>query len=212
MSRRRRGLRLVLALAVGGGGGMSGCVSVTTKITGSARAGAEQLLLTGTSQRAVDSIDFRPLAGRKAFLAVAQEEKTDASWLVFSLRREMARQGVILVDDKKEAEVLVEGAVAAYGTDEVDSRISLPSITALGTLPLPASSGSSTGGLIQKNRQDAVVKLALVALDAKSRQLVWETDDVLQTGYLYRRFMGSTNITRSTSVPELECYPPRKAH
>ncbi|WP_165234276.1 DUF6655 family protein [Aquisphaera insulae] len=208
MSRRRRGLRLVLALVVGGGAG--GCVSVTTKITGSSRAGAEQLLLTGTSQKAVDSIDFRPLAGRKVFLSVTQDEKTDAAWLAFSVRREMTRQGVLLVDDKKDADVLVEGAVAAYGTDEIDSKLSLPSISAVGTLPLPASS-STNGGILQRNRQDAVVKLALVGRDATSRQLVWESDDVLQTGYLYRRFIGSSNVTRATSVPELECYPPRDA-
>jgi hypothetical protein len=59
---------VVLALGVG----LCSCASVTTKITGSARAGAEQLLLTGTSDRAVGLIDFRPLAGRRVFLDTTQ--------------------------------------------------------------------------------------------------------------------------------------------
>jgi hypothetical protein len=39
---------------------------------------------------------------------------------------------------------------------------------------------------------------------------VWETDDVMQTSHLDRRFFGTSNITRNTSVPELEVYPPRQ--
>ena len=50
----------------------SGCASVTTKITGSSRAGAEELLLTGISDRLVGSIDFHPLAGHRVYLETAQ--------------------------------------------------------------------------------------------------------------------------------------------
>src|SRR4051812_21769500 len=162
----------LLVLALGMGLGLCGCASVTTKITGSARAGAEELLLTGTSDRAVGSIDFRPLAGRRVFLDTTQVKATDSGWVIFSLRREMARQGVLLVDDKKMAQTLVEAAVAAYGTDEVDCRFSLPNTFSAGVLPLPAGT-SDAGGLIRKNRQDAVVKLALLAFDARSRELIW---------------------------------------
>ncbi len=186
----------------------SGCASVTTKITGSARAGAEELLLTGTSDRAICSIDFRPLAGRHVFLEAGQLSATDSGWIIFTLRRAMAREGVLLVGDKKDAQIVVEAAVAAYGTDEVDCRVSLPSTLPLGMMPISTGT-SATGGLIQKNRQDAVVKLALFAYDAKSGHLVWESGDVIEFGRLYRRFTGTSNISRETSEPELEAYPPR---
>src|SRR5262245_28342941 len=62
MSRYASVLALALATA------LSGCASVTTKITGSPRAGTEQLLLTGTSDQAVGLVDFRPLAGHRVFL------------------------------------------------------------------------------------------------------------------------------------------------
>jgi hypothetical protein len=196
---------LVLALGMG----LCGCASVTTKITGSARAGTEQLLLTGISDRAVGSIDFRPLAGRRVFLDTTQVKAADDGWVIFSLRREMARQGVLLVGDKKDAQVLVEAAVAAYGTDEVDCRFSLPNSFSAGVLPLPTGT-SDAGGLIRKNRQDVAVKLALFGYDAKSQQLVWESDDVTQFGYLDRRYIGTSNLTRRSSEPELEEYPPRR--
>lgn len=195
----------MLALAVAS----SGCVSVTTKLTGSTRAGAEQLLLTGTADRAIDSIDFRPLAGRKVFLETGQVSATDAGWIVFGLRRAMARQGLLLVADKKEAQTVVEAAVGAYGTDEVDSRISLPTSFASSLVPIPIG-GSDGSGLVRKNRQDAVVKLALFGYDAATRQLAWESETVMEVGRLDRRFFGTTNVTRQTSLPELEAYPPRK--
>lgn len=203
---RHAGL-LVLALGMG----LSGCASVTTKITGSTRAGAEGLLLTGVSDRAVGSIDFRPLAGQPVFLNTTQIQAADSGWIIFSLRREMARQGVKVVGDKKDARILVEAAVAAYGTDEVDCRISLPNSFSAGVLPLPTGT-SDAGGLIRKNRQDAVVKLALFAYDAGSHQLVWESPTVTEFGYLDRRFLGTTNLTRKSSEPELEAYPPRRIH
>ena len=103
------------------------------------------------------------------FLDTAQVKATDSGWVIFSLRREMARQGVLLVDDKKLAQTLVEAAVAAYGTDEVDCRFSLPSTFSVGVLPVPTGTADA-GGLIRKNRQDAVVKLALLAFDARSRR------------------------------------------
>jgi hypothetical protein len=188
---------------------LSGCISVTNKITGTPRAGAEQLLLTGVSDRAVCSIDFRPLSGHRVFLETSKVNAADSDWVIFSLRREMSRQGLLLVGDKKEAHTIVEASVAAYGTDESDCRFSLPS-----TLPLPGANSVSTGastanGLLRNNHQDAVVKLALFAYDANSRQFVWESDTVMEMGDLHRRFWGTANVTRKTSLPELEIYPPR---
>ena len=73
---------------------------------------AEQLLLTGTSDRAVGSIDFRPLSGHRVYLETSQVSAADSGWVIFGLRREMARQGLLLVSDKKDAQTLIEAALA----------------------------------------------------------------------------------------------------
>jgi hypothetical protein len=67
----------------------------------------------------------------------------------------------------------------------------------------------SASAIIRKNRQDSVVKLALFGYDATTRQLAWESDTVMEVDRLDRRFFGKTNVTRETSLPELETYPPR---
>lgn len=199
----------LVMLVLGIGLNVAGCTSVTTKITGSSRAGAEQLLLTGTLERAVSSIDFRPLQGRRVYLDSSLVSGTDSSWVTFCLRREMARQGLTLVSEKKEAQAVVEASVAAYGTDEVDCRVALPNTFATGALPLPIGSSDSSG-LIRKSRQDAVVKLALIGLDTSTHQVIWETPEVTEFGFLDRRFFGTTNLTRRSSEPELEHYPRRR--
>ena len=195
-------LPLLLATA------MSGCASVTTKVTGSPRAGAEQLLLTGISDRAIGSIDFRPLAGRHIYLDATRLSTADSGWVTFSLRREMSRQGLLLVSDNKNADTIVEASVAAYGTDEADRRFSLPSTIPLGMMPI-STGVADASGLFRKSKQDAVVKVALFAYEAKTGQFVWESGTIMEMGHLDRRFCGTANITRDTSLPELESYPPR---
>lgn len=200
----RIGWSLIAVLLLSSGG----CASFQSKITGSSRSGAEQLLMTGTSDCAVASIDFRPLAGARVFLDTANLAASDSGWIDFSLRRAMARQGLLLVDDREDAQVIIEAALGAYGTDESDHSLSIPGAVPLGILPITTIASPSAIG--RKSRQDAVVKLALIALDAATHRLVWESGTIVQSQSLDRRFLAARNIARSTTVPVLERYPPRR--
>jgi hypothetical protein len=186
-----------------------GCMSVDNKITGTSRAGAEQMLLTGTSDRAISLVDFRPLSGARVYLDTSNVKAADEGWVIFSLRRALAANGALLVAASAEAQVIVEAAVGAYGTDEKDHRFSLPSLSFLGTLPIPTG-GASASALVRRNRQDAIVKLALFGYDAQTRALVWESGTIQVTQKLDRDFVGGTNFRRKTSMPELENYPRRE--
>ena len=183
---------------------LGGCTSFTVKTTGSERAGSEQLLLTGIADRAIECLDFGPLVGPHIFFDDSHIDAADEDWIAFTLRRAMARQGVLLVSEEDDAEVVVDAAVAAYGTDETDCRISLPSIAAIGSIPVPTS---NTDAISRKNKQDAVLKLALTATDRHTHRLVWESGTILQTGTLDRRFLGNREVKRRSSLPELDAYP-----
>ena len=108
----------------------------------------------------IECVNFHPLIGAKVYLDASKLDDGDKGWMTFALRRAMARQGVLTVEDKKDAQVIMEAAVGEYGTDEVDYRLTTPGTIPL--LPLPVSTTTVTGGnaLVRKNRQDAVVKLA----------------------------------------------------
>lgn len=205
------GLLGVSALALG-----AGCSSM--KVTGSARSGTEQLLLTGTWDRALACIDFRPLAGAPVFLNTSYLPETDKGWLTMSLRRAMASQGVLLKDDQEEAAVVMEAALGAYGTDEQDCQFGLPSLASGGTAlinPLlgaasAMSSSSSSGSsmsMSRTNRQDAVVKLALFAYDAHTGAEVWESPVIFKASGNRDHYYFGAGPRRRSTYPEVEDYP-----
>ena len=197
----------------------SGCTSV--KMTGTTRSGTEQLLLTGAWDSALCTVDFRPLAGAKVYLDPQFVTVVDKDWVLSSIRRSMVEQGVLLQDTKDKAQVIVEAAFGAYGTDDRNCTTGLPQVGLFpsilgGTAVSGASSGSgsSTTGssasaltLSQTNKQDAVVKAALFAYDAKSGRIVWESGPLLNAQGLRDRFVFGMGPYRLSSVPEVEHYP-----
>ena len=88
-------------------------------------------------------------------------------------------KGFLLENNKDKAQVIVEVAFGAYGTDKRDRKVGLPGISltpSLTTGAAVASSGISTSlNFSQTNRQDAVVKASLFAYEAKTGRLVWES-------------------------------------
>ncbi len=152
---------LFLALA-------AGCTSV--KVTGTARTGTEQLLLTGTWDDALYRVNFHPLAGAKVFLDGQYVTHVDKDYVLSSIRRTMLEQGVLLETNKDKAQVILEPSFGAYGTDQRDTTTGLPGV-GLGTSltgPALTSNGSSSLNFTQTNRQDAVVKASLFAYEAKT--------------------------------------------
>src|SRR6202789_3823650 len=140
---------LVLVLA-------SGCTTVT--VTGSPRTGTEQLMLTGTFDDAIYRVDFSPLAGSRVFLDTQYVTVVDKDWVISSIRRTMAEQGILLENNKDKANVIVEAAFGAYGTDQRTRTAGLPGISlspSLTTGAAVSSSGSSNAfNFSQTNQQD----------------------------------------------------------
>jgi hypothetical protein len=181
----------------------------------------EQLLLTGAWDSALCPVDFRPLAGRRAYLDPQYVTVADKDWILSSIRRTMAEQGVLLENNKDHAEVIVEPAVGAYGTDDRTCTTGLPQVgfvpSLLGTASIAGSSAGSSSSsssssssaltISQTNRQDAVVKAALFAYDAKSGHLVWESGPLLSAQGLRDRFVFGTGPYRLSSVPAVDQYP-----
>ena len=89
-----------------------GCTSVKT--TGTSRSGTEQLLLTGAWDSALCAVDFRPLAGARVYLDPQFVSVVDKDWVLSSIRRAMARQGVLLENSKDKAQLIVEPSFGAY--------------------------------------------------------------------------------------------------
>jgi hypothetical protein len=207
-------LALVLGATLAGG-------CTTVKTTGTSRSGTEQLLLTGAWDSALRTVDFRPMAGRRVFLDSQYVTVVDKDWIISSIRRAMAEQGVLLENDKSKAQVIVEAAVGAYGTDDRSCTAGLPQVSLVPSLlgtAVASGANSSTGSgsssssssaltLSQTTKQDAVVKAALFAYDAKSGEMVWESCPLLDAEGLRDHYVIGAGPYRNSSLTEVDQYP-----
>lgn len=189
---------------------MSGCTSV--KMTGTPRTGTEQLLLTGTWDDALCRVDFRPLAGATVFVdATYVSSIADKDYVVSSVRRTMAEQGVLLENNKDKARYILEPSFGAYGTDMRDTSVGLPGMSLTPSLLTGAavtSSGSSNSlNVSQTNREDAVIKAILYAYDAKTGRMVWESGWLLNAQGVRDHFFMGAGPYRMSSRGEVERYP-----
>ena len=66
---------------------------------------------------------------RRVFLDAEYVTVADKDWVISSIRRTMAEQGVLLENNKDKAQVIVEAAFGAYGTDQRDRKFGLPGIS-----------------------------------------------------------------------------------
>jgi hypothetical protein len=189
---------LVLILA-------SGCTSV--KMTGTPRTGTEQLLLTGTWDAALLGVDFKPLAGSRVYLDDKRISVVDKDWIISSIRRTMAEQGVLLEDKQDKAQVILEAAFGAYGTDERERKFGLPGLGVAPSLTTGLSvttSNSSALTFSETNQQDAVVKAALFAYDPKTGHMIWESGPLLNAQGMRDHFVVGSGPYRMSSRPEVE--------
>jgi Family of unknown function (DUF6655) len=186
-----------------------GCTSV--KMTGTPRTGTEQLLLTGTWDSALAQIDFSSLRGTKVFLDPQYITVIDKDWIISSIRRSMAEQGLLLENSKDKAQVILEVAFGAYGTDERDRKFGLPGFSIAPSLTTGAtlsSSNSSTSlTFSETNQQDAVVKASLFAYEAKTGRLVWESAPLFNAQGVRDHFVMGSGPYRLSSRPEVAQYP-----
>lgn len=176
----------------------SGCG--TTKVTGTARTGTEQLLLTNAWDKALHRVDFRPLTGVPVYLDTAHITAVDQGWVVSSLRQAMLHQGVLIRPKPEQAQYVMEAAVGAYGTDEDSVLFGIPQTTVPNVMPGVPSGTIPEVTLAKRSRQQAVAKLSLFAYDRASGQLVWSSGTILDKADTKDVYVGGFGPIQSGSI------------
>lgn len=172
----------------------------TVKVSGTARTGTEQLLLTNAWDSALQKVDFRPLTGVPVYLDTTNVSAVDQGWVISSIRQAMLAQGVLLRTKAEQAQWIVEARVGAYGTDSYNWLVGVPQLS----IP-PTLTGVPTGTvpeipLIKKSNQQGVAKLALFAYDRASGQLVWNSGTVLATADAKDVYIGGVGPIQSGTI------------
>lgn len=152
---------------------ISGCG--TMKTSNSSRTATEQLIVTDALDRAIDEIDFSVLAGKKIYLDVSPlPSSSDSNYLASSIRQQVLGCGALLMEEKKDADYVVEVRAGAIGTDEHEIVYGIPEITT----PTFVSSGTVTIpeiAVAKRLGQKATAKIAVFAYNRKTGMPLWQS-------------------------------------
>jgi hypothetical protein len=149
----------------------------TTKWSDTSRTATEQLLISDSMDRAVARLDFRAVAGKKVFLDSSPLSGViDSAYLTSLLRQHMLAQGCMLMDDRKEADYVVEVRAGAVGTDRREVVFGVPATNVPDVVPMhgvPSSIPEMT--LAKKTEQRAVTKIAVFAYNRHTGRPIWQS-------------------------------------
>lgn len=154
---------------------IAGCA--TMKESDTARTGVEQLLISSAVDRALDNVDLRPIAGANVFLDSQYLDCTDKNYVIVAMHQRLLRQNCRLVDKADGADVIVEVASGAVGTDRNELFLGVPQIP----LPPPSPISIPKVALVSRTKAMGTVKLSVVAIDVKTKR------PVVNSGYVLAR-------------------------
>lgn len=128
---------------------VAGCSTV--RLTDPPRTATEQFLLSQAAVEAVDRLNFETLRGRAAWIEEKYFAASEVQFVLGQMRAKMLLQGVRLVPERNEAEVVVEVRSGGVGIDRYGFLLGAPASL------YPASTLTGAGG-------DAAVPIVLPEL------------------------------------------------
>jgi hypothetical protein len=149
------------------------------------RLATEQLVVSDAVDRAVASIDFSPLSGRKVFFDTKYVENVTLGpggsmpYVISSLRQQMLAYDCRLQEKADTADYIIEARVGVLQHDGHEVTYGIPGSAALGTASLLMSSPVALPSLPElslgrRNHQSGTAKIGLFAYDQKTREPVWQ--------------------------------------
>lgn len=149
----------------------------TTKWSDTARTGTEQLLLSTAIDRAINEINFKPIAGKDVYFDQQfLEGITDKNYVISSLRQHLLASGCVLKADRKDAMLIVEARAGAVGTNRHEVMLGVPSVnvpTVLGLAGVPPTIPEIP--LAKTTDQKGIAKIAVFAYNQQTGLPVWQS-------------------------------------
>jgi hypothetical protein len=151
------------------------CGCGTTRRTDTPRTATEQLLVSGAVDQAIESIQLDALRGVKVYVDEKYAEAmVDLKYVLFRVRERLLQEGALLMPTEESADVIVQVAVGALGTDRYEVLVGMPEVHSLGYInpdfPLPPALPEVP--LLKAMNQHGVAKIRIIAFRRNSGQLM----------------------------------------
>lgn len=168
-------LALLCALAAGGGG------CATIRVTDPGRTATEQFLMSTALTEAIDSLSADALRDREVFIDATYLRglpEQEVSFLLGEVRSRMLLAGVRLVEQREQAQIIVEPRSAGVGIDRTEFLIGIPAIYITGAATTTAAGNSAPPiatpelAIVKRTTQRGFASVAFVAYWRDSGELV----------------------------------------
>jgi hypothetical protein len=166
-----------IALAIGGGGGGTGCATI--RVTDPPRSADEQFLLSTAAVRAVAQLSTEGLRDRKVWVEAMYFNAPEQAFVVGEVRAKLLLGGVRLVQERKDAQIVLELRSGGVGINRTEFLLGLPSF------PIPGVTSGSTAvaaavtpyntpelALLKNTKQSGFAGIAYVAYWADTGEIV----------------------------------------
>jgi len=168
---------LACALACVAAGVLSSSGCGTTRSTDTLRTATEQLLVSDAIDRAVQTVDVRPLAGQTVYFDDSRlTNVVDRDYLVSTLRQHLLASGCVVKNVRKEADFIVEARAGAVGTDRNDLLFGIPATNIPQILPFqPAPAAIPEVPFAKRRDQRGIAKISMFAYHRESGLPAWQS-------------------------------------
>jgi hypothetical protein len=143
----------------------------TQKESFTPRTGVEQMLISSAVDKSLDNLDFAPLRGKQVYLETKYLDCVDKNYVLLALRHRMLIAGAALPEKADKADVIVEVASGAVGTDAQELFIGIPEIP----LPPPSPIAIPRVSFLTRSKLNGTAKILVVAYDAKTKRPILPT-------------------------------------
>ena len=151
---------------------LTGCT--IDRETSPQRTATEQLMLSTAADRAAEQLTFGMPEGTKVFVDSTNFDAYDGKYAIAKIRSRVLESGANLVNEKEQADAILEIRSGALSTDDHTFIVGIPSFQ----VPIPFA-GELTFpelALFKKGAEKGVAKFAAVGYDTKTGKLIHSSD------------------------------------
>ncbi|MDL1955472.1 MAG: hypothetical protein LWW95_00250 [Candidatus Desulfofervidus auxilii] len=148
--------------------------TITRYVTETERSGVEQLLISKSIDRAIEKINEFPVKNIKIYIDIASLAPKEEIYLKKALSHWFLKKGAIIVENKKEADLIASILVKCIGTDRLEATFGVPS------LPIPFT-GIMTPhvDILAMDKQKGYSEIEIVFYSTKSGNFRKKTDSLV---------------------------------
>ena len=165
----RTGLLLVVAASLG----LAACTTERASVP--QRTATEQLLISTAADRAASELSLSIPRNTKVYIDRQYFQGYDEGYALNAIRTQFLRQGLAIVDDRKDAEAVVTVASGALSTDEKALLIGIPALQ-VPFFPIGTSVSVPEIALFKTAQDKGMAKFVATGYDAHTGKLIATTD------------------------------------